>query len=128
MVLVCVYPNPITSFEAEVAVVVKFIADDDQGIAPKLSLYSMYLQVEARFRLQANPLLFTKKTVPPPGPASPATQAPPFAQVAFTARVNVCCAESVTFLAVTVYVVLSKYAVGVPDNTPVEELNDMPAG
>ena len=45
-----------------------------------------------------------------------------------TARVNVCDAVLVAFVAVIVYTVADCAVVGVPDNKPVNVLNDVPAG
>ena len=48
--------------------------------------------------------------------------------VTVTVRVNVCVAVLVAFAAVIVYTVAPCTVVGVPDNTPVDVLNDVPAG
>jgi hypothetical protein len=45
-----------------------------------------------------------------------------------TVNANVCVVELVAFVAVIVYVVADCTVVGVPDNNPVEVLNDVPAG
>ena len=67
--------------------------------------------------------------MPPPGPVSPRTQAPPVAQVAaVTVKVNVCVAVLVVFVAVIVYSVADCTVVGVPDNKPVDVLNVKPVG
>ena len=45
-----------------------------------------------------------------------------------TVNVNVCVAVLVAFVAVIVYTVADCTVVGVPDNKPVDVLNDMPVG
>ena len=45
-----------------------------------------------------------------------------------TVNVNVCVAVLVAFVAVIVYTVADCTAVGVPDNKPVDVLNEVPAG
>jgi hypothetical protein len=45
-----------------------------------------------------------------------------------TVKVKVCEAELVAFVAVIVYTVADRTVVGVPDNNPVDVLNDVPAG
>ena len=45
-----------------------------------------------------------------------------------TVKVNVCVAVLVVFVAVIVYAVADCTVVGVPDNKPVDVLNDVPAG
>jgi hypothetical protein len=45
-----------------------------------------------------------------------------------TVNVKVCEVELVAFVAVIVYTVADRTVVGVPDNNPVDELNDVPAG
>ena len=46
----------------------------------------------------------------------------------FTVNTNCCDAEPEAFVAVTVYVVADCALVGLPDNSPVEVLKDMPVG
>lgn len=74
----------------------------------------------------------TKLIIPPPGPVFPTTHTPPSAQDAgagaVTVNVKVCEAELVAFVAVIVYTVADCTVVGVPDNNPVDVLNDVPVG
>ena len=67
--------------------------------------------------------------MPPPGPVSPTTHDPPFAHVTpVIVRVKVRDAVLVAFVAVIVYNVADCAVVGVPDNKPVDVLNDVPVG
>ena len=59
---------------------------------------------------------------------SPTAHTPPFAHDNVTVNVNVCVAVLVAFVAVIVYTVADCNAVGVPDNKPVDVLNEVPAG
>ena len=68
--------------------------------------------------------------MPPPAPVStPTVHTPPFAHEAtVTVNVNVCVAVLVAFVAVIVYTMADCTVVGVPDNKPVDVLNEVPAG
>ena len=66
--------------------------------------------------------------MPPPGPVSPTAHVPPLAQGKVTVSVKVRDAVLVAFVAVIVYNVADCTVVGVPDNNPVDVLNDVPAG